>query len=161
MVLAVLGSFLLNALHTYLFDQKKVDILTSVNMIASILSESFSEDYINKKLPQMPLEKNSRAIVVDTTSTVIYDSYMETSLKGKTFINSSITSALMKNGKDSAYYYKENGSWFIDAAVPVIKNSKPVGAVLLIVSGDSIEQVINHIRNSILVLADCCVCWYI
>ena len=153
MVLSVLGSFLFNALYTYLFDQKKVDILTSANMIASILSESFSEEYINKKLPQMPLEKNSRAIVVDMTSTVIYDSYQETSLKGKTFINSAVTSALMKNGKDSAHYYKDNGSWFIDAAVPVIKNSKPVGAVLLIVSGDSIEQVLVHIRNSILILA--------
>ncbi len=152
MVLAVLGSFLLNTLYTYLFDQKKVDILTSANMIASILSESFSEDYITKKLPQMPLEKNSRAIVVDTASTVIYDSYQETSLKGKTFINGSLTSALMKNGKDSAHYYKDNGSWFIDAAVPVIKNSRPVGAVLLIVSGDSTEQVLTHIRNSILVL---------
>ena len=153
MVLSVLGSFLFNALYTYLFDQKKVYILTSANMIASILSESFSEEYINKKLPQMPLEKNSRAIVVDMTSTVIYDSYQETSLKGKTFINSAVTSALMKNGKDSAHYYKDNGSWFIDAAVPVIKNSKPVGAVLLIVSGDSIEQVLVHIRNSILILA--------
>lgn len=153
MVLSVLGSFLFNALYTYLFDQKKVDILTSANMIASILSESFSEEYINKKLPQMPLEKNSRAIVVDMTSTVIYDSYQETSLKGKTFINSAVTSALMKNGKDSAHYYKDNGSWFIDAAVPVIKNSKPVGAVLLIVSGDSIEQVLIHIRNSIIILA--------
>ena len=127
----MLGSFLFNALYTYLFDQKKVDILTSANMIASILSESFSEEYINKKLPQMPLEKNSRAIVVDMTSTVIYDSYQETSLKGKTFINSAVTSALMKNGKDSAHYYKDNGSWFIDAAVPVIKNSKTVGAYLI------------------------------
>lgn len=143
---------MLNTLYSYLFDQKRVEVLTSANMIASTLSESFSEDYITKKLPQMPLEKNSRTIVVDTKSTVIYDSYLETSLKGKTFINSSITSALMKNGKDSGHYYKENGSWFIDAAVPIIKNSQSVGAVFIIVSGDSTEQVITHIRNSILIL---------
>ncbi len=151
-VLAVLSSFLLNTLYSYLFDQKRVEVLTSANIIASTLSESFTEEYITKKIPQMSLEKNSRTIVVDTASTVIYDSYLETSLKGKTFINSSITSALMKNGKDSAHYYKENGSWFIDAAVPVIKNSKPIGAVFIIVSGDSTEQVITHIRNSIFIL---------
>ena len=100
----------------------------------------------------MPLEQNSRVIVVDTKSTVIYDSYLLTSLKGKTFINSSITTALMKNGKDSGNYYKEDGSWYIEAAVPIIKNSKPVGAVFLVLSGDATEQVITHIRNSLLVL---------
>ena len=119
----VLSSFLLSTLYSYLFDQKKVDLLTSANIVASILSENFSEEYITKKLPQMPLEKNSRTIVVDTQSKVIFDSYLETSLKGKTFINSAITNALLKNGKDSAQYYKENGSWFVDAAVPIIKNS--------------------------------------
>lgn len=143
---------MVNTLYSYLFDQKRVEVLTSANIIASTLSESFTEDYITKKIPQMPLEKNSRTIIVDTKSTVIYDSYLETSLKGKTIINSAITGALLKNGKDSSNYYKENGSWFIDAAVPVIKNSKPVGAVFLVVSGDSTEQVISHIRNSILVL---------
>ncbi len=143
---------MVNTLYTYLFEQKKVEVLTSANIIASALSESFSEEYITKKIPQLPLEQNSRVIVVDTKSTVIYDSYILTSLKGKTFINSSITTALMKNGKDSGNYYKEDGSWYIDAAVPIIKNSKPVGAVFLVLSGDSTEQVITHIRNSILVL---------
>ncbi|MBR5156517.1 MAG: HAMP domain-containing protein [Clostridia bacterium] len=148
----MLSSFLVNTLYTYLFDQKRVEVLTSANIIASTLSESFSEEYITKKIPQMSLEQNSRVIVVDTKSTVIYDSYLLTSLKGKTFINSSITTALMKNGKDSGNYYKEDGSWYIEAAVPIIKNSKPVGAVFLVLSGDSTEQVITHIRNSLLVL---------
>lgn len=151
-MLFVLSSFLVNTLYTYLFDQKRVEVLTSANIIASTLSESFSEEYITKKIPQMSLEQNSRVIVVDTKSTVIYDSYLLTSLKGKTFINSSITTALMKNGKDSGNYYKEDGSWYIEAAVPIIKNSKPVGAVFLVLSGDSTEQVITHIRNSLLVL---------
>lgn len=142
----------MNTLYTYLFEQKRVEVLTSANIIASTLSESFSEEYITKKIPQLPLEQNSRVIVVDTKSTVIYDSYILTSLKGKTFINSSITTALMKNGKDSGNYYKEEGSWYIDAAVPIIKNSKPVGAVFLVLSGDSTEQVITHIRNSIFIL---------
>lgn len=151
-MLIVLSSFLVNTLYTYLFDQKKVEVLTSANIIASTLSESFTEEYITNKIPQMPLEQNSRVIVVDTKSTVIYDSYAETSLKGKTFINSALVSALMKNGKDSGNYYKEDGNWYIDAGVPVIKNSKPVGAVFLLVSGESTEQVILHIRNSLLVL---------
>ncbi|MBR6728954.1 MAG: HAMP domain-containing protein, partial [Clostridia bacterium] len=68
------------------------------------------------------------------------------------FINSAITAALLKDGKNSSNAYKENGSWFIDAAVPVIKNARTVGAVYLIQSGDSTEDVISHIRNALLML---------
>ncbi|MBQ3553957.1 MAG: HAMP domain-containing protein [Clostridia bacterium] len=151
-VLTILSAFLVNTLYTCLFEQKKVEVLTSANIIASTLSESFTEEYITTKIPQLPLEKNSRTIIVDTKSTVIYDSYEETSLRGKIFINSAITEALKKNGKDSGNYYNENGKWFIDAAVPVIKNASSIGAVFIIVSGDSTEQVINNIRNSFLAL---------
>lgn len=151
-VFVVLSSFLFSTLYSYLFDQKKVDVLTNANIIASIVSEDFTEAYISEKLPQMPLEKNARAIVVDTESTVLFDSYKETSIKNKTFINSAITAALLKDGKNSSNAYKENGSWFIDAAVPVIKSTKTVGAVYLIQSGDSTEDIISHIRNALLML---------
>lgn len=151
-VLLVLSSFLLNTLYSYLFDQKKMEVLTSANIIASIVSENFTDEYISHKLPQMPLEKNARAIVVDTESTVIYDSYKETSIKNKTFINFSITDALLSDGKNSSNAYKENGSWFIDAAVSIIKGGRTVGAVYLIQSGDSTEDVILHIRNALFIL---------
>ncbi len=151
-VLLVLSSFLLNTLYSYLFDQKKMEVLTSANIIASIVSENFTDEYISHKLPQMPLEKNARAIVVDTESPVIYDSYKETSIKNKTFINFSITDALLSDGKNSSNAYKENGSWFIDAAVPIIKGGRTVGAVYLIQSGDSTEEVILHIRNALFIL---------
>lgn len=151
-VLLVLSSFLLNTLYSYLFDQKKMEVLTSANIIASIVSENFTDEYISHKLPQMPLEKNARAIVVDTESTVIYDSYKETSIKNKTFINFSITDALLSDGKNSSNAYKENGSWFIDAAVQIIKGGRTVGAVYLIQSGDSTEDVILHIRNALFIL---------
>lgn len=151
-VLLVLSSFLLNMLYSYLFDQKKMEVLTNANIIASIVSENFTDEYISHKLPQMPLEKNARAIVLNTESTVLYDSYKETSIKNKTFINTAITDALLADGKNSSNAYKENGSWFIDAAVPIIKNGRTVGAVYLIQSGDSTEEVILHIRNALFLL---------
>lgn len=151
-VLLVLSSFLLNMLYSYLFDQKKMEVLTNANIIASIVSENFTDEYISHKLPQMPLEKNARAIVLNTESIVLYDSYKETSIKNKTFINTAITDALLADGKNSSNAYKENGSWFIDAAVPIIKNGRTVGAVYLIQSGDSTEEVILHIRNALFLL---------
>ncbi len=151
-VLLVLSSFLLNTLSSYLFDQKKMEVLTNANVIASIIPENFTDEYISTKLPQLPLEKNARAIIVNTESTVLYDSYSETSIKNKTFINATITDALLSIGKNSSRAYKEEGSWFIDAAVPMIKNAKTVGAVYLIQSGDSTEEIILHIRNALLML---------
>jgi len=151
-VLVVLSSFLLNTLYTYLFDQKKMEVLTSANIIASMISENFTDEYINHRLPQMPLEKNARAIVVNTESIVIYDSYKETSIKDKTFINYAITDALSSDAKNISNAYKENGSWFIDAAVPIIKNTRTIGAVYLIQSGDSTESIILHIRNALFML---------
>ncbi len=142
----------MNTLYSYLFDRKKMEVLTNANIFASIISENFTDEYISLRLPQLPLEKNARAIVVNNDSTVLYDSYKVTSIKDKTFINSAITNALLADGKNSSNAYKENGNWFIDAAVPIIKNARTIGAVYLIQSGDSTEDTILHIRNALFML---------
>ncbi len=151
-VLTVLSSFIINTLYSYLFDRKKMDVLTSANIIASIISENVTGEYISHRLPQFPLEKNARAIVVNTESIVIYDTYKETSITGKTFINYAITDALLSEGKNSSNAYRENGSWFIDAAVPIIKNAQTVGALYLIQPGDTTVDTIDHIRNALFIL---------
>lgn len=143
---------MMTTLHASLFDQKKMEVLTSANIIASIISEDFTEEYISEKLPLFPLEKNARVIVVNPASTVLFDSYKENNLKSKIFFNASITDALLSTAKNTSNAYKENGGWLIDAAVPVIKNSTTIGAVYLIQSGDSTEEIISHIRNALLIL---------
>ncbi len=151
-VLLVVGSFLMTTLHASLFDRKKMDVLINANIIASIISEDFTEEYINEKLPLFPMEKNARVIVLNTESTVLFDSYKETSLKGKTFINAATTASLLPDAKNTSNAYKEDGSWLIDASVPIIKNSTTIGAVYLIQSGESTQEIILHIRNSLFIL---------
>ena len=129
-----------------------MELLTSANIMASIVSENYTPEYITRKLPQMQLEKNTRAIAVNTESAVIYDSYNLTSQKGKYFIKPSITDALSLDAKSSSQSYKEDGKWYISAAVPVVKSSQTIGAVYLLVSGDSTEKIIIDIRNSMLIL---------
>ncbi len=152
MVLFVFGSFLISTLYTSLFDQKKMEVLTDANIIASMVSDDLTEAYIVEKLPLFPIEKNARVIVVSPDSTVVFDSYKETSIKGKTFINGAITTALLSDGKNSSNAFREDRSWFIHAAVPVIKHARTIGAVYLIQSGDSTEDVIIHIRTALLML---------
>lgn len=129
-----------------------MELLTSANIMASIVSENYTPEFITRKLPQMQLEKNTRAIAVDTESAVIYDSYNLTSQRGKYFINPSITEALSTGTKSSSQSYKEDGKWYISAAVPVVKSSQTIGAVYLLVSGDSTEKIIVDIRNSMILL---------
>lgn len=124
-----------------------MELLTSANIMASVVSENYSNAYISLKLPQLQLEKNTRAIAVDTDSRVIYDSYYLTSQTGKYFINPSIIDALSPNGKSASQSYREDGDWYISATVPVVKNSQTIGAIYLLVSGDATEEIIIDVRN--------------
>ena len=149
----MLGTFLITTLYSSLFDQKKMEVLTNANVIASIISDDFTEKNINDKLPQFPIEKNARVIVVNTDSLVLFDTYKETSFKDKMFLNDSITKAMLPEGTNSSNAFKDKeGDWFIEVSVPVIRNSSTIGSVYVIQSGDSTEEVILHIRNALFIL---------
>ena len=149
-VLVVIGTYMLGTLRTYLLDQKKLEVLTRANVIASIQVDGFDEAAIEKKMETMPIEVGFRAMILDSQSRVYYDSYSEGSYEGKLFIYSPVTEVLM-SGKDSAGFYEENNKWNIEAAVPIIRNAKTVGAVLVTANGDSIDGIVDHISRAILI----------
>ncbi len=148
-VLVVIGTYMLGTLRTYLLDQKKLEVLTRANIISSIQIDAFDEIAIEKQMETMPIEMGFRAMILDSQSRVYYDSYSEGSYEGKLFIYSPVTEVLL-SGKDSAGFYEENKKWNIEAAVPIIRNSKTVGAVLVTTNGDSIDGIVEHISQAIL-----------
>lgn len=141
---------MLGTLRTYLLDQKKLEVLTRANVIASVQIDGFDEQIIEKKMETMPIEVGFRAMILDSQSRVYYDSYSEGSYEGKLFIYSPVTEVLL-SGKDSAGVYEEKGKWNIEAAVPIIRNAKTVGAVLVTTNGDSIDGIVEHISQAILI----------
>lgn len=149
-VLVVIGTYILGTLRNYLLEQKKLEVLTRANVIASVQLDGFDETDIEKKMETMPIEVGFRAMILDGQSRVYYDSYSEGSYEGKLFIYSPVTEVLL-SGKDSAGFYEENGKWSIEAAVPIIRNSKTVGAVLVTANGDSIDELVAHISRSVLI----------
>jgi len=149
LVLAVVGTYLSATLRNHLLEQKKLEVLTRANVIASIQIDGFDEIAIEKKMETMPVEVGFRAMILDSQSRVYYDSYSEGSYKGKLFIYAPVTEVLL-NSKDSAGFYKEDGKWNIEAAVPIIKNSKSIGAVLVMTNGDNVESIVDHISRAIL-----------
>ncbi len=149
-MLIIIATYMLGTLRTYLLEQKKLEVLTRANVIASIQIDGFDEVAIGQKMESMPVEVGFRAMILDSQSRVYYDSYSEGSYKGKLFIYAPVTEVLL-SGKDSAGYHEQEGQWSIEAAVPIIRNSKTVGAVLVTANGDSIDEVVSHIGNAIFI----------
>lgn len=144
----VIGTYILSTLRNYLLEQKKLEVLTRANVISSIQIDGFDEDAIEEKMETMPLEVGFRAMILDNQSRVYYDSYSVGSYEGKLFIYAPVTEVLL-SGKDNATFFKENDEWNIEAAVPIIRNSKTVGAVFVATNGDSIDSIVEHISHAI------------
>lgn len=149
-VLVIIGTYMLGTLRTYLLEQKKLEVLTRANVIASVQLDGFDEIIMEQKMESMPIEVGFRAMILDSQSRVYYDSYSEGSYRGKLYIYAPVTDVLL-SGKDTAGYHEVDGQWKIEAAVPIIRNGKTVGAVLVTANGDSIEGVVHHIGNAILI----------
>lgn len=141
---------MLGTLKSYLLEQRKLEALTRANVIASIQIDEFDELKIEEKMKTMPVEVGFRAMILNNQSRVYYDSFSEGSYEGKLYIDTPVTEVFL-NGKDSAKVYEENGQWNIEAAVPIIKNTRTVGAVLVTANGESIEGIVEHIGNAILI----------
>lgn len=149
-VLVIIGTYMLGTLRTYLLEQKKLEVLTRANVISSVQTDGFDEVLLEQKMETMPVEVGFRAVILDSQSRVYYDSYSEGSYRGKLYIYAPVTEVLL-SGKDTAGYHESDGQWNIEAAVPIIRNSKTVGAVLVTANGDSIDEIVNHIGNTILI----------
>ncbi len=141
---------MLGTLKTYLLEQRKLEALTRANVIASIQIDEFDETVIENKMETMPIEVGFRAMIFDSQSRVYYDSYEESSYEGKLFIYAPVTQVLL-DGKDNAGYRKEDGKWNIEASVPIIRNTKTIGAVLVTANDDSIQSILEHITRAILI----------
>lgn len=149
MVVTVIGTYMLGTLRNYLLEQRKLEVLTRANVIASLQLDEFDEIAIEKKMETMHVESGFRAMILDSQSRVYYDSYSEGSYRGKLYIYSSVTEVLL-NGKDNAKFYKQEDGWIIEAAVPIIREGKTIGAVLVAANGESIDGIVEDIGRAIL-----------
>lgn len=125
-------------------------MLTRANVIASVVDKNFDETNIEKMMATMPLELGFRAMILDDQSRVHYDSFSEGSYQGKIYIYTPVTEVL-QSGKDNATFFEKDKIWSVEAAVPIVRNTKTIGAVLVTANGDAISEVVAHIFKAILV----------
>lgn len=118
------------------------------NIIASINIDTFDEYKISESMKTMPIESGFRVIITDSQTKTYYDSFSEESYTGKMLVYEPITEVLVNN-KNISMYYQKDGEWVIEAAVPIIKNQKTIGSVLVASSGEDIDKIVNHITWAI------------
>lgn len=118
------------------------------NIIASIDIDTFDEYKISESMKTMPIESGFRVIITDSQTKTYYDSFNEESYTGKMLVYEPITEVLVNN-KNISMYYEKDGEWVIEAAVPIIKNQKTIGSVLVASSGEDIDKIVNHITWAI------------
>ena len=148
LVLVILATYTIGTLNTYLLEQKKQEVLMRANIIASINIDTFDEHKIAETMKTMPIESGFRVFITDSQTKTYYDSFKEESYMGKMLLYESVTEVLVNN-KNISTYYKKDGEWFVEAAVPIIKDKKTIGSVLVTSSGQDIEEIVSHIAWAI------------
>lgn len=120
------------------------------NIVASIDIDTFDEYKIAEKMKTMPMESGFRVVITDSQTKAYYDSFNEESYTGKLLVYEPIAEVLVNN-KNISSYYKSDGEWVIEAAVPIIKDQKTIGSVLVSASGEDIDEIVNRVTLAILV----------
>jgi signal transduction histidine kinase len=131
-------------------EEAKSSLLVQNNIISSQITSYFKNidniytyEYIEDIIKQHTFDYNSRTLVLDTTSTVVIDSYDE--YNDKTLSNPEIVNAL--SGSSTANIYMHNKDYILYAAVPMIDNNEVIGVTFM--SSD-----VNDLFNSVRVIID-------
>lgn len=147
-MLVILATYTIGTLNTYLLDQKKQEVLMRANIVASIDIKTFDEYIIAERMKTMPLESGFRVIITDSQTKAYYDSVNEEGYAGKLIPYEPIAEVLVNNKNTSSYYEKDDER-VVEAAVPIIKDQKTIGAVLVMASCDDIDEIVNHVTWAI------------
>lgn len=153
LTLFLISIYIQGSLEEYFFNQKGVELLTRANIIANITSRyiEYSDTLIKETIQALEIDKNIRVIVTDKEAKVLFDTAETNNLKGKVFIKEEVLKAL--KGDDVQSHFEEAAGWFVDAAVPIIKEREMIGVVYLSTSAQNIVEFLDDIRKNLYTIA--------
>ena len=153
LTLVFISIYILTSISRYLYDEAKVNTLSTANIVANVVSPYVKTDNqkIQFALKQLNISDGIRIIVSDMSANVIYDTAVDNNLFGKIFINSEVISAI--KGKDTVKIYDYDGSSVINCAVSVILDSENIGAVFISTATASTDDFINELKWILLVIS--------
>jgi len=153
LTLVLISVYILNLINEYTYRQRKVEMFTTVNILANFAADSnFSENIdVSNIIGLLDIAADDRAIFVDKDAKVIFDTSKSSNLKGKTMVEHQIINAL--KGENDAKKIEEDGKLYVSVAVPVIKDRVTLGAIYLQAPADDMQDFYVHIRNNLIILS--------
>lgn len=143
--------YIINAISEYSISNKKVDLLTKANILASFAADSGNEDELYSLISLLEVGDDIRVIYLDRDAKVTFDTADTLNQKGKILAIPQILNSL--DGKNSTEKWEENDKLYLNVSVPVSKVGEIQGAILLKASIDDIDDYYSHVRNSLFIIS--------
>ncbi len=151
--LILMSVYILGVLGESLRTNESVKLFAKANIIADSLSQSDTMQLdATMQIKQIISGTGIRAITVNPSCTVVYDSSSEASLIGKVLMRDVINNAMTGTQSD-AVTEADDGFNMMAVSVPVEKEGKILGAVYLTQSISDIDKTISHVRFNMIVFS--------
>lgn len=156
--LIVINIFISNTILKMYLEQRENDIFIKANIISNriryqLVSNRMNENLTKSGIKEYSKEINSRIIIVDEFHKVQGDS--NNLFIGDVFNHDEINSALEGENNSSIYYFNNTGR-VMYTAVPIVFDSKIIGATLISTSINDIYKEVKHISRKIDLISVIC-----
>lgn len=153
--LSLMSIYILGALSESLHSNESALLFSKANIIADAVAtdtDSFEDGSVDKQIEQIISGTVIRAVAVNPSCTVVYDSSTESSLKGKVLMRDIINTA-MQGEQAQTLSKSDDGNTIMSVAVPVKRGEKLIGAVYLAETIGDIDKTISYVKMNMIVFS--------
>jgi len=152
--LFLFGYYMLSTMKSYLYEDEKLNVTTTSNVVAS-----FAVDYIDPETQMlktdeftdfingMGIDSQMRVFLLDKDVKVVYDSQNNRNMLGAAQVRPAVMAAI--NGVDGFMEYESNDSdIFFDASAPVFDHSgEVIGVVEIVYTPEGVTKIRDAIMS--------------
>ncbi len=152
--LSLMSIYILGVLGESLHSNESVLLFAKANIIADTVSGAPDniKDGADKQIEQIISGTVIRALAVNPSCTVLYDSNKEASLEGKVLMRDIINTA-MEGEQAQTLSESDDGNTIMSVAVPVTKDGKIIGVVYLVETIDDIDKTISYVKMNMIIFS--------
>ncbi len=154
LTLVFISNYILASISQYLYNQNKIEVVTDANVIANMVGSYVKngESNIPYIINQLNLDDQTRVIVTNDKAEVVYDSGLNSNIRGKVLVKEEIISAI--KGEDVANTYtEEDVGTVVQGAVSIISNSRTIGVVYVSTVAKATDDFIDDIKWILIVIS--------
>lgn len=153
--LVLMSIYILSVLRSSLTSGENSMLFAKANIIADTVKACYDapdDGDASREARHILSGTNIRAIAVNPSFTVVYDSSDDASLTGKVLMRDIINTAL-SGDQASAVTKSEDGKTVMSVAVPVLSAKRAVGAVYLTETVSDIDKTISYVEMNMLIIS--------